>query len=1144
MHRVQRVRRLAALVSAAAVAAIGTVVAAPAVAAAPTELFFSEYIEGSSNNKALEIFNGTGAAVDLAAGGYNVQMFFNGSGSAGLTIDLTGTVASGDVFVLAQSAASAAILAQADQTNGAGFFNGDDAVVLRKGTTVLDVIGQIGFDPGSQWGSDLTSTADNTLQRKSTVCAGDADGTDAFDPSVEWEGFATDTFDGLGAHTADCSGGTAAPVINEFSASTTGTDVEYVEIFGSPSTDYSAYTVLEIEGDTTGAGVVDEVIPLGTTDTNGLYLVNLAANALENGTISLLLVKDFTGALGNDLDTDNDGVFDVVPWAEIVDSIAVDDGGAGDVTYGVPVLGPNYDGLSSFAPGGASRIPDGFDTDAATDWVRNDFDLAGIPGFTGSLIVGEAYNTPGAPNAIPDPSGCDLPTVPISTIQGDGDATPCAGLTVTTTGVVVGDYEYDPNVSTLRGFYLQDPVGDGDSATSDGLFVFNGNNDSVSLGDVVRVTGAASEFQGQTQISAASIVVEGTGTVAPVDVTFPRTAAGDLEPYEGMLVTLPQTMYVTEHFQLGRFGQVVVSSGGRLQQPTNVVEPGAPALALQAANDLNRIIIDDHLQNQNPDPIVFGREGAPLSASNTLRGGDTTTGTTGVMTYTWAGNSASGNAFRLRPINALNGHVYFDATNPRPISAPDAGGSIQVAGMNLLNYFNTFDGLPDTVDNCTLGVGGAATDCRGADTQEEFDRQWPKTVAAINGTGADVVGVMEVENDGYGAASAIAHLVWQLNEATADGTWAFIDADAATGQVNALGVDAIKVGLLYRPAEVTPVGTTAALNSEEFVYAGDDEPRNRPALAQAFRDNETGGVFTVAVNHLKSKGSACDDPDALDGQGNCNVVRTIAAGLLAEWLAGDPTGTGDTDTLIMGDLNAYAMEDPIRALQDAGYTNLILEFGGLDAYSYVFDGQWGYLDHALGTASIAPQVTGVAEWHINADEPSVLDYNTNFKSPDQVISLYAPDQFRMSDHDPVIVGLNLASDYTRFVVGGGWFDSPAGSLVSDPMWAGKATFGLSVKYETGMTVPTGDFDFNLVGAPFKAYATGFDWLVVSGDWARFAGSAMVNDVDGYTFDVTVTDGGKRNDRIAVVIRDPSGVVVYDSDGSQTVKGQLTLQPVR
>ena len=125
---------------------------APGAFAAPSDLFFSEYIEGSSNNKALEIFNGTGAPVNLATEGYNVQMYFNGSAAAGLTINLTGTVAAGDVYVVAQSAASAAILAQADQTNGAGWFNGDDAVVLRKGTTILDVIGQIGVDPGTEWG--------------------------------------------------------------------------------------------------------------------------------------------------------------------------------------------------------------------------------------------------------------------------------------------------------------------------------------------------------------------------------------------------------------------------------------------------------------------------------------------------------------------------------------------------------------------------------------------------------------------------------------------------------------------------------------------------------------------------------------------------------------------------------------------------------------------------------------------------------------------------------------------------------------------------------------------------------------------------------------------------------------------------------
>ena len=171
-------------------------------AAAPTELFFSEYIEGSSNNKALEIFNGTGAAVNLATGGYNLQMFFNGSATAGLTINLTGTVAPGDVYVVAQSAANPTILAEADQTNGSGWFNGDDAVVLRKGTTVIDVIGQVGFDPGAEWGAGLQSTADNTLRRNAAVTGGDPVGSDPFIPAFEWAGFATDTFNGLGCHPA------------------------------------------------------------------------------------------------------------------------------------------------------------------------------------------------------------------------------------------------------------------------------------------------------------------------------------------------------------------------------------------------------------------------------------------------------------------------------------------------------------------------------------------------------------------------------------------------------------------------------------------------------------------------------------------------------------------------------------------------------------------------------------------------------------------------------------------------------------------------------------------------------------------------------------------------------------------------------
>lgn len=164
-----------------------------------TDLIISEYVEGSSNNKALEFYNGTGAAISLT--GYQLLVYFNGSASVGLTINLTGTVAAGDVFVLAHSSANATILAQADQVNGAGWFNGDDAIVLVKSGVVVDSIGQIGVDPGTEWGSGLASTADNTLRRMDSITSGDTNPFDAFNPATQWNGYATDTFGGLGSHT-------------------------------------------------------------------------------------------------------------------------------------------------------------------------------------------------------------------------------------------------------------------------------------------------------------------------------------------------------------------------------------------------------------------------------------------------------------------------------------------------------------------------------------------------------------------------------------------------------------------------------------------------------------------------------------------------------------------------------------------------------------------------------------------------------------------------------------------------------------------------------------------------------------------------------------------------------------------------------
>ena len=627
------------------------------------------------------------------------------------------------------------------------------------------------------------------------------------------------------------------------------------------------------------------------------------------------------------------------------------------------------------------------------------------PATFGAVNTGQTFGE-GEPPPPPPPPPCAVsPAItPISKVQGTGDITPCAGTVVTVEGVVVGDYE-GPS-PTLRGFYVQeqDADADADPVTSEGIFVFNGSNNSVALGNVVTVTGTAGEFQGQTQISGSTtITVTGTGeSVTPASVTLPVATADFLERTEGMLVAMPQTLTVTETFRLGRFGEIVVSSGGRLEQPTNVAEPGAPAQAVQAANNLNRLKLDDALQNQNADPIVFGRGGDPLSAENTLRGGDTVTGAVGVMTYTWAGNSASGNAYRLRPVGDLSdtglvpGGVVpdFEAANPRPTSAPEVGGSLQVAAFNVLNYFLTLD---TGTNQC--GPTGFTDDCRGAETAEEFDRQRTKLLAALLKLDADVLGLIEMENTT--GVEPMADLVAGLNAVAGAGTYDYIE----TGTV---GTDVIKVGLIYQPASVTPLGTFAVL--DESIDGRFNSDLMRPSLAHSFTEVASGEVFTVVVNHFKSKGCGGAtglDADQGDGQGCWNATRTAGAQALRDWIATQPTGVQDDDVLIVGDLNSYAKEDPIDVLVEAGFVDLAASLIGPEAYSYVFDGQWGYLDYALASSSLADQVTGAAESHINADEPGILDYNTEFKSVGQIASLYAPDEFRTSDHDPVLVGLVL-----------------------------------------------------------------------------------------------------------------------------------------
>ncbi|MGV5314728.1 ExeM/NucH family extracellular endonuclease [Pseudomonas aeruginosa] len=746
------------------------------------ELIISEYVEGSGNNKALEFYNSGSQVLDLSA--YRVEFYFNGASAAGRSIDLSGSLAPGKTFVLANGVADPALLALASQRVEGSWFNGNDAVLLRRrGGEILDSLGQVGFNPGTTWGSGDVQTLDRSLVRKADIRDGDSDPSDAFDPAAQWLGYPRDTFVNLGQH------------------------------------------------------------------------------------------------------------------------------GAGE-------------------PGGGEE--------------------AGLR--------------------------------PIHEVQGAGAESPLVNQRVAIEGVVVGDFQ---NASELKGFYVQqeDATVDGDPATSEGIFVYDGGNGSdVKLGDRVRVTGQVREFNGLTELVGplqVSVLASGVALPTPAGISLPLASADALERYEGMRVQLRQTLTVNEVYNLGRYGEVLLSSGGRQMTPTNVVAPGEQAKAMQARNDLDRILLDDGRSGQNPDPIRYP---APeLSAYNSLRVGDRTSAIDGVLDY-------SAGSYRIQPLQTPT----FEAANPRP-AQPAVEGRLRVASFNVLNYFNGD------------GKGGGFPTSRGANTAEEFQRQKAKIVAAILASKADIVGLMEIENDGYGECSAIADLVNGLNASLPLGQrYAFVNPNRAK-----LGSDEIAVGLIYRGDKVRTYRSAAVLDSS--VNPEFDDTRNRPTLAQTFQEINGGERLTIAVNHLKSKGSACDgDPDTGDGQGNCNLTRARAAQALVDWLAGDPTGAKEPDRLIIGDLNSYAKEDPVNVIRSAGYTDLVARQAGAGkGYSYVFSGQSGYLDHALANASLARQVRGAVEWHINADEPRVLDYNVEFKTPRQQDSLYNAEPYRASDHDPVVIGIDL-----------------------------------------------------------------------------------------------------------------------------------------
>ncbi len=614
-----------------------------------------------------------------------------------------------------------------------------------------------------------------------------------------------------------------------------------------------------------------------------------------------------------------------------------------------------------------------------------------LPAAAALLLAACSGGTTSATPPAPDPGRA----LTIAEVQGNGPVSPFVGDTVSVIGIVTGDFqEGDADTSRdLGGFYLQQEQPDGDPQTSDGLFVYDGTSPSVDVdvGDRVSVQGVVQEYFGETQLTSPRVLVTGSGRVTATDVALPAAGTvsssdgellADLEHLEGMLLRFPQPLYVTNLRGLERFGTVSLSQGGRLYQFTNGQLPDAAGYSAHKAAIARRSIeLDDGARDSNPALIRY--LGAGSAPGYSIRAGDAISGLTGNLRYSRGSGPDGEEAWRIMP----TAEAVFDSRNPRP-GAPDVRGSLRVAGFNLLNLFTTIDTGADT-------CGPAQNEgCRGADSEEELRRQLDKAATALALMDADIVGLMELENN---AGESLRAIVAALNRRTGGEEYDFID----TGSIHD---DVIKTGFLYRPATVAPLGDFALLDSR--VDAGFNDARNRPALAQTFRANSNDAVLTVVVNHLKSKGSSCEadgDPNTGDGQGNCNGTRTSAAAAIGRWIATDPTGSGDDDFLVIGDFNAYLQEDPLRVLEQGGLTNLVA--AREDPYSFLFDKQAGALDHALATPGLVPQVAGIVEWHINADEPPLLDYNLEHGRNPSLFDAAVP--YRASDHDPVIVGLDL-----------------------------------------------------------------------------------------------------------------------------------------
>jgi len=557
----------------------------------------------------------------------------------------------------------------------------------------------------------------------------------------------------------------------------------------------------------------------------------------------------------------------------------------------------------------------------------------------------------------------DIDMTSIASIQGETERSEMVGEEVNIRGVVTASWQQE---NELSGFFIHSLADDADEnpATSEGLFIATDNHHSiVATGEKVTISGTVEERSQLTSLVNVSNITACGKTTAMPSVTALQLPAGsfeELEALEGMPVKLSsakgEELTVSGHYNYPRYGFFDISSG-RLWTPTQIVMPGNDAQRQAKENELNRLQVDDNSHVIEPSPLPF----APLQhgQQNSLRSGSEISSFSGII-------SQFNDGYRIQPTEDL----ALKTVSQQSQLTEKSSDIVRIASFNVLNFFNG------------NGAGQGFPTPRGADNPEQMQRQLQKIVSALTTMDADIVGLMELENDGFDENSAIMQLVNALEKVSGK------DYEIAEPRAEKIGTDQITVGIIYQPQRVKPSSHAIFTRQGPFSWG------SRPPLAQNFIHEESNTEFSVIVNHFKSKGSCPEDSESPnsnqnDGQACWNDLRLKSSEQLTQWIQNETL----INPVLLGDFNAYYHEDPIRYFSENGF------FNPSDAtdYSYVYDSQAGALDHVFVADSLKSKIQAVFHLPFNADEPWIYDYRDE--------TYFSEGPFRSSDHDPLVLDL-------------------------------------------------------------------------------------------------------------------------------------------